>query len=220
MPLLGLSAGAVQLLPLYELVQQNFREGSASYQQIVGWAWPDRHILTFFLPDVFGNPSHHHWFDLWALRWQPATVNWLGDPNNTIFWGIKNYVEGGNYLGVSTWLLAALAVGVPLAQIVVRAGSEKSPAAHRQLRVPALLFAALALVSLLFAFGTPLYGSPVLRPSRLGPASQPLQMGISLHSRHGAFGRPRTGTGPFLPARIQAKNGSSRSDGSRSGSSG
>ena len=156
-PLLGLAAGAVQLLPLYELVQQNFREGSASYQQIVGWAWPDRHILTFFLPDIFGNPSHHHWFDLWALRWLPATVNWLGEPGNTVFWGIKNYVEGGNYLGVSTWLLAALAVGAPLAQSVFRAGGETSHAAHRQLRAPALLFAALALVSLLFAFGTPLY---------------------------------------------------------------
>ncbi|MDE0312980.1 MAG: oligosaccharide flippase family protein [Caldilineaceae bacterium] len=156
-PFLGLAAGAVQLLPLYELVQQNFREGSASYRQIVGWAWPDRHILTFFLPDIFGNPSHHHWFDLWALRWQPATVNWLGEPSNTIFWGIKNYVEGGSYLGVSTWLLAALAVGVPLAQTVFRPGSEQPHTARRQLRVPALLFAALALVSLLFAFGTPLY---------------------------------------------------------------
>ena len=156
-PLLGLAAGAVQLLPLYELVQQNFREGSASYRQVVDWAWPDRHILTFFLPDIFGNPSHHHWFDLWALRWQPSTVNWLGEPSNTIFWGIKNYVEGGNYLGVSTWLLAALAVGVPLSQTVFRARSDQRHTAHRHLRVPALLFAALALVSLLFAFGTPLY---------------------------------------------------------------
>ena len=156
-PLLGLAAGAVQLLPLYELVQQNFREGSASYRQIVGWAWPDRHILTFFLPDIFGNPSHHHWFDLWALRWQPAALNWLGEPSNTFFWGIKNYVEGGSYLGVSTWLLAALAVGVPLAQTVFRAGGEQPHTALKHLRVPVLLFAALALVSLLFAFGTPLY---------------------------------------------------------------
>ena len=159
-PVLGLAAGAVQLLPLYELVQQNFREGSASYRQVVDWAWPDRHILTFLLPDIFGNPSHHRWFDLWALRWQPATVNWLGEPSNTIFWGIKNYVEGGNYVGVSTWLLAALGVGAPLARMVFRSGdkqSNMSHAAHRKLRVPTLIFASLALVSLLFAFGTPLY---------------------------------------------------------------
>ena len=156
-PLLGLAAGAVQLLPLYELVQQNFREGSASYRQVVEWAWPDRQILSFFLPDIFGNPSHHHWFDLWALRWQPATVNWLGEPSNTIFWGIKNYVEGGSYLGVSTWLLAAFAIAVPLSQTLFPAGRGRTHTAHRQLRAPVLLFAALALVSLLFAFGTPLY---------------------------------------------------------------
>ena len=159
-PLLGLAAGAVQLLPLYELVQQNFREGSASYRQVVEWAWPDRHVLTFLLPDIFGNPSHHHWFDLWELRWQPATVNWLGEANNTIFWGIKNYVEGGNYVGVGTWLLAALAVAFPLAHSVFRSGSGRLPmshSAHRQLSVPTLVFASLALVSLLFAFGTPLY---------------------------------------------------------------
>ena len=41
--LLGIAIGAVQLLPLFELVQQNFREGSASYQQVIGWAWPNRH---------------------------------------------------------------------------------------------------------------------------------------------------------------------------------
>ncbi len=40
-----------------------------------------------------------------------AAGNALGEPNDTIFWGIKNYVEGGNYLGVATWLLAAVAVG-------------------------------------------------------------------------------------------------------------
>ena len=158
--LLGLAAGAVQLLPLFEFVQQNFREGSVSYRQVVGWAWPDRHILTFLLPDIFGNPSHHNWFDLWALRWQPATLNRLGEPNNNIFWGIKNYVEGGNYVGVGTWLLAALAIVFSLAPAVGQVGDEKSDkslVAHRQLRVPTLLFASLALVSLLFAFGTPLY---------------------------------------------------------------
>ncbi len=158
--LMGIAAGAVQILPLLELVQQNFREGSASYQQVVGWAWPDRHILTFLLPDIFGNPSHHHWFDLWALRWQPAVLNRLGEPNNTIFWGIKNYVEGGNYVGVSTWLLAALAVAVSLARVTRQNGDDnaaKLVAAHRQLRLPTLIFASLAMVSLLFAFGTPLY---------------------------------------------------------------
>ena len=37
-----------------------------------------------------------------------AQTNALGETNHTIFWGIKNYVEGGNYLGVVTWVLALL----------------------------------------------------------------------------------------------------------------
>ena len=158
--LLGLAFGAVQLLPLFELAQQNFREGSASYRQVIDWAWPNRQILSFVLPDIFGNPSHHHWFDLWALRWQPATVNRFGEPNDTIFWGIKNYVEGGNYIGIATWLLGGVALAVALAR---RPASGESGAPHtrrgaRQTAcMPTIIFVALALLSLLFAFGTPLY---------------------------------------------------------------
>ncbi len=166
--LLGVASGAVQILPLFELVNLNFREGSAFYDQVVGWAWPSRHILTFFLPDVFGNPSHHVWFDLWNLRWVPATVNALGEKTDTIFWGIKNYVEGGNYVGVLTWLLAAVGVASGMWQVAmsrrdqssaVRRPSSALPPAtfHLQLATPTFLFAALALLSLLFAFGTPLY---------------------------------------------------------------
>ncbi|MEZ4676214.1 MAG: hypothetical protein R2932_18475 [Caldilineaceae bacterium] len=147
MALLGVAAGAVQLVPLLELVPLNFREGSASLQQILDWAWPSRHILTFFLPDIYGNPSHHAWFDLWQWRWTPATVNALGEPVNTIFWGIKNYVEGGNYLGLATWLLAAIAT-INTSRITHHASRNT----HR------LFFLALAILSLLFAFGTPLYG--------------------------------------------------------------
>ncbi len=158
--LLGLAIGAVQLLPLFEFVVQNFREGSAPYQQIIGWSLPNRHILTFALPDIFGNPSHHHWFDLWAMRWTPVTVNRLGEPIDSIFWGIKNYVEGGAYLGVGTWALAALAVVVAFSRSSGAAesgspGEQRSP--RQSLRIPTFLLSALALLSLLFAFGTPLY---------------------------------------------------------------
>ena len=168
--LVGVAFGAAQLLPLYELLQQNFREGSVSYRQALDLAWPNRHILTFVLPDIFGNPSHHHWFDLSAFRWQPATVNHLGEATSTIFWGIKNYVEGGSYVGIGTWLLAALAVVAALGRAPAKIGSGASEseggapqrlrpgrAAPHALRTPTLIFAALALLSLLFAFGTPLY---------------------------------------------------------------
>jgi hypothetical protein len=118
MAVLGVALGAVQLLPLVELLPLNFREGSASLAQVLDWAWPSRHVLTFALPNVFGSPSHHQWFDIWARAWTPATVNALGEPVHTIFWGIKNYVEGGNYLGLATWLLAAVAV-VEAARVVL-----------------------------------------------------------------------------------------------------
>ncbi|MCY3904929.1 MAG: oligosaccharide flippase family protein [Caldilineaceae bacterium] len=158
--ILGLAIGAVQLLPLFEFVVQNFREGSAPYQKVIGWSLPTRHILTFALPDIFGNPSHHHWFDLWDLRWRPVTVNRLGEPIDTIFWGIKNYVEGGTYLGIGTWALAALAGVVAFSRTTGAStsgpsGEQRTP--RRPLRVPTILLSALALLSLLFAFGTPLY---------------------------------------------------------------
>jgi O-antigen/teichoic acid export membrane protein len=156
MVVLGVAAGGVQLLPLLELVPLNFRAGSASYAQVVDWAWPTRHVLTFFLPDVFGNPSHHTWFDLWSRQWVPATVNALGEANDTIFWGIKNYVEGGNYLGIATWVLAAVAVGRG-AYCVLRIPYQQPDTQYAIRNTTLWFFTALALISLLFAFGTPLY---------------------------------------------------------------
>ena len=159
MALLGVATGAIQLLPLFELVPLNFREGSASFQQILGWAWPSRHILTFFIPDIFGNPSHHAWYDLWQRQWVPATVNALGGSINTIFWGIKNYVEGGNYLGIATWLLAAIGLA-DYGLRVTGYGLRGAAAPREQVVRPVhlLFFVGLAILSLLFAFGTPLYG--------------------------------------------------------------
>ena len=110
MTLLGIALGAVQLVPLAELLPLNFRVGSASLQQVREWAWPSRQILTFALPNVFGSPSHHQWFDIWAREWVPSSINALGEQSRTIFWGVKNYVEGGNYLGIATWVLATIAV--------------------------------------------------------------------------------------------------------------
>jgi O-antigen/teichoic acid export membrane protein len=180
MAVLGVTLGAVQLLPLVELLPLNFREGSASLAQVLDWAWPSRHALTFALPNVFGSPNHHQWFDLWTRTWTPATVNALGEANYTIFWGIKNYVEGGNYLGLATWLLAGVALGEALRVIWKRrleirdwrlatsaitpeptiAQSPNLPISNLQSPIsplPTFFFAGMAVISLLFAFGTPLY---------------------------------------------------------------
>ncbi|NPA91045.1 MAG: oligosaccharide flippase family protein [Chloroflexi bacterium] len=148
---LGLGMGAIQFLPLYELVRLNFREGSATLAQVLSWAWPTRHVLTFFLPDVFGNPAHHRIFDPWTRSFVPVTVNALGERITTPFWGIKNYVEGGNYLGLLTWFFAAIAVGQ---MFLPTRGSAISSTGRRRL-VAFWLF--LALLSLSFAFGLPTY---------------------------------------------------------------
>jgi len=131
---MGLAGGAlagVQIIPLYELVSLNFRQGSVNYQQVIGWAFPLRQILTFLAPDFFGNPAHHQVLDL--TTWQ-----WTQVPGGSTSWGIKNYVEAASYVGVLPLLLALLGL-------------------WRGRRPYVLLFAVLAGVSLLFAFGAPAY---------------------------------------------------------------
>ena len=156
MMVLGLALGGVQLLPLYELVRENFREGSASLQQIREWAWPSRQIITFLLPDAFGNPTHHSYFDIWAGAWRAVTVNALGEPLDTIDWGVKNYVEGANYLGLPALALALLAVGSAVTRWL-RRRNEISGGADGHPQWPIACFGLLAVISLLLAFGTPLY---------------------------------------------------------------
>ena len=162
---LGLGLSAIQLIPLFELARQSFREGSATLQQVRDWAWPSRQIITFFLPDFFGNPTHHDYFDIWRRVWTPVTLNALGQPLNSIDWGVKNYVEGGNYVGLMTMALAAVAALVAGARLKVEGVRSKgesgfgnvAPSTFQPSTFTVLGFALLALLSLLFAFGTPLY---------------------------------------------------------------
>ncbi len=139
MVLLGLGLGAVQLIPLYELVSQSFREGSATYTDVVGWAYPKRQAITFLIPDAYGNPAHHGYWDLVTRQWVPV---------DRIFWmaGNKNYVEAGAWVGAMALLLGGVGVVGALRPV---AGSGR--------RIHSAIFALLALLALLFAFGTPLY---------------------------------------------------------------
>lgn len=136
--LVGVGLGAAQWLPLLDLVQQNFREGGASFREILGWAFPLRRVISLLIPDFYGNPAHHSYFDLLSWRVVPATVNALGQSIDTIYWGIKNYVEGASYVGTLPVLLALMAV--------VRAKWRQTG-----------FWLVLALLSLLFVFGSPLY---------------------------------------------------------------
>jgi hypothetical protein len=131
---LGLGFGSVQLIPLLETVTRNFREGSVTYSDVIGWAYPARQVLTFLVPDFFGNPADHGYWDLVTRQWVAV---------ERIFWGIKNYVEAGSYVGILPLILALVAV---------------LPAGHRMDdRRSVWIFGALMVLSLLFVFGTPLY---------------------------------------------------------------
>jgi hypothetical protein len=138
MAILGLALGAVQLIPLYELVSSSFRQDSASYQQIVEWAFKRRRLIAFVIPDFFGNPSHHTYFDVFSRQAVNVTRDYFGNPISNTDWGIKNYVEGGSYLGILPLLLALIAI-------------------VRRRNKYVWIFAGLAVISLAFVFGTPLY---------------------------------------------------------------
>ncbi len=144
-PILGMALGAVQFLPLYELASTSFRDGRATYEQIVGWAWPIRHVLVFLMPNVYGNASHHVYFDWFTRAWSPAL-----NAGQTIDWGLKNTVEGGAYLGIVPLMLLPMAL---------RRWWRDRRARSRVdwIFQPWTFFALLAVASLAFAFGTPLY---------------------------------------------------------------
>lgn len=142
----GTLLAAVQLVPLYEVASVNFRQDpayAATYEQVIGWAYPAKQLLTFVLPDFYGNPAHHRVLDLFQRRWVPTA-------DESTFWGwavgTKNYVEAGSYAGILPLFLAALAV-------------------WRRRDGYAVFFAALAALALALSFGLPIYRLPyVLLP--------------------------------------------------------
>jgi len=143
----GVALAGVQLVPLYELARLNFRQESATYEQVVGWAFPLKQLITFVIPDFFGNPSHHAYLDV--VSRQTVSVG------REIFWGTKNYVEAGSYVGILPLLLAVVATVSSL-----KSSPQPSAVVGREtwdVRPYVLFFALLALLSMLFAFGTPLY---------------------------------------------------------------
>ncbi len=146
----GVALGAAQLVPMYEIVTQNFRDNSVTLDQVRGWALPIRRVATFLIPDFFGSPAHHGYFDVVTWQWQKLGLNANGEINplcpNCTSWDTKTAVEGGAYLGILPLALAGLAI---LQSIRHRLQSTFS--------TTTIIFTLLAIVSLLFAFGTPLY---------------------------------------------------------------
>jgi len=160
---LGLALGAVQFVPLYEVASTSFRGGeeAASLKQVLEWAYPPRRLIAFAIPNFFGNPAHHSFFDLFS--WELAPAPQRGD-GQYIYWGIKNYVEGGAYLGLLPLFFAVIAIVRWLRPTVSRiirgltdsrdpASSGENQARHHT--VP--FFVLLSIFSLGCIFGTPLY---------------------------------------------------------------
>ena len=46
------------------------------------------------MPNVFGNPVHHRWFDIWAGQWKWAPHNVFGRNTQAFDWGIRSYHVG------------------------------------------------------------------------------------------------------------------------------
>lgn len=173
--LVGLMLGAVQFVPLYEVGQSNFRQGSATLAEVRGWGFPARRILTLALPNFFGNPSHHEYQDVFTGQRTPFTTNAYGGLNPqgayTSDWGIKNYVEGGIYLGIVplllagigifTWLTSggwSLAVSRWLLKLTPNASLLSPHSSALTPKLPIGFLLTLSGLSLAFIFGTPLYG--------------------------------------------------------------
>jgi O-antigen/teichoic acid export membrane protein len=137
---LGIGIGAIQAIPFYELAGRNFREGSASFAEVQSYAYPLRHALAFLMPNFFGNPTQHTYFDLFtgsvrAFAWSRADQSRVTDT----FWQVgKNYVEGACYVGILTLFFAGI-------------GATERRKPYR------LFLLLLSLLCVTFIFGTPTY---------------------------------------------------------------
>jgi O-antigen/teichoic acid export membrane protein len=137
----GALLAAVQIVPFVEAIGQNVRVGQVSFSDVQGYAFDRGQWWTFVLPDFFGNPTHRTYLDARDLAIHSVdhvrTRGGGSELRRDTEWGRRNYVEGGAYLGVTALLLGLV-------------GAVTGPRRGWP-------FLAIALASLLFAFGTPLY---------------------------------------------------------------
>ena len=166
--ILGLLLGAIQLVPQFELAQTNFREGETTLAIVRDWAFKPRRVLTFALPNFFGNPAHHSYTDALTGETVEFGLNFWGELNPhgaySSNWGIKNYVEGGIYLGVLPLVLALFGAvrGWQQATGNRQQVTRKSrPALGERFASfilhPSSFFIVLSFFALNFIFGSPLY---------------------------------------------------------------
>jgi hypothetical protein len=169
---LGIGLGAVQFIPLFEFAGQNFRSGSASYDEIIGWAHPLRDVVQYMLPNAYGNPAHHGYYDVFNRQFvsliETTIQNLRGERLTTIDWGIKNYVESALYVGILPLALAAYALLGGDKRAFQRSAPTPPPsvgALRWSAHVPyRWMFALLAVIALSFMFGLPTYRALMFLP--------------------------------------------------------
>ncbi len=144
MLLLGLGLAALQLIPLYEFAQGNWRAERSSLDTVLSYAHAPRDLLQFLLPNFYGNPAHHSYTDAFSGALITDLQNARGQSISHIDWGVKNYVEGALYLGI---------LPLALALYTVLSGLRRC-----RFTPHIIAFALLALISLSFMFGAPTYG--------------------------------------------------------------
>jgi O-antigen/teichoic acid export membrane protein len=142
MALLGAAMGAIQLVPLFELVNTSFRSGRSDFAQVLSYGFPIRYVTQWLMPNFYGNPSQHSYFD-----WFTWTVQAVDTARGDTAWGIKNYVEGGAYVGILPLILTGMALWAKWRDRRWKLLNE----------LPVWFFAALGVASLLFIFGTRAY---------------------------------------------------------------
>lgn len=151
---LGIGLGAVQFVPLFEFVQTNHRADRTSLETVLTYAHPMRDFLQFLMPNFYGNPAHHSYFDLFTGQTITDLSNANGDSINFIDWGIKNYVEGALYVGILPLILSGYAMIKSIRERTTRALSLRY----------VTIFSILLVLALTFMFGLPTYGAIYVLP--------------------------------------------------------
>ncbi len=154
---LGFGIGAVQFITGYEAAQNSFRNEreNSSYTTVVGYAFPARHVAKFVMPNVYGNPAHQTYIDVFSGDTVTIREEWLAldatqkYPPTTTDFGLKNYVEGGAYFGILPLLLAL--IGIYSAVVDWRKRKHLHEPPYRA------LFLLLAVITASFMFGLPTY---------------------------------------------------------------
>ncbi|MAU11532.1 MAG: hypothetical protein CL607_17040 [Anaerolineaceae bacterium] len=201
---LGMALGAVQFLPLFEFANSNWRAARTDFWQVLSFAHPPRDILQFLLPNFYGNPSHHHYFDVFSLQMVPVS----GVNQTHTDWGIKNYVESALYVGVLPLLLSVYAlydrwIGWRFRSDDPRTTTTANRVMANEPPVRAI-FAVLGFFSLLFMFGVPVYAIVYVLPgiNQLNSAFRwvfGLSLAVAVLSAYGMDGLIRRAAEKFAP---------------------